>query len=118
VPFYAYQCPVHGEFTNQTCGDRSECPECGLEAKRRWVVNTGIVQHQYWNLSLGKPINGAKHFNSEMRRLEDKLSHRRGCDVNLEPADPSGPGVTDEGLKATHDANVKRGIAEPAPRIV
>lgn len=118
MPFYAYHCPHHGEFSNQTRGDHHPCPDCGTQARRRWVVNMGIVQHQTYNVSLGKPINDQKHFKSELARMEDRLSHRRGCDVHLEPADPAGPGVTDEGLKATHDASVKSGIADPAPRIV
>ena len=117
MPLYAYTCPTCGEFDTFHHGNHAPCPNCGERAKRRWAVNTGIVVHEYWNYSLGKPISSNKQFDAEMRATADRLSERRGCTVNLERADPNGPGVTDEGLRETHDANVKRGIAEPAPRI-
>ena len=130
MPLYDYLC--------DSCGFRSEevfsiyddsahtpCSSCasrGEDILMRKVVTSfpgvtkGMVREAHYNASVGGIVHNDAEFKSELSRRSDEASERNGFPVSFQPIDHRDAGehlgVTQEGMDATYDAQVKAGKRE------
>ena len=148
MPQYVYRCPDHGEFevyfdfgeqpSEVECGRAvhsgpgslcsMECASTGFmdcrcdhPAKRIFSFTMATVMQEHFDVSTGKVVSDPRQLKNEFRRASEEATERTGIPHNFQPVDMSDKaalGVTDEGLKATHDAKVKRGVIEPTKKVM
>ena len=122
MPYYEYQCVVHGNFLTQQRDDTMPCTQvtsgvdplvCGLVSKRRWslAIQTGMPTH--YNQALGKEVSSQRQVKEGLKIASEEATERTGIDHDFQPVDlrdKEGLGVTEEGMEATN--RVKRDLGQ------
>lgn len=85
------------------------------------TVRFGSVMHEHYSPATGTIVSDPRQFDRDVRRLEEEATIRDGIPTTFSQVDLSDRealGVTDEGLKSTHDRQVETGRREPTPRLL
>jgi hypothetical protein len=132
-------CPIYSshdkkvicQLTTNTRESFIWCRECGQERHytqlKKSYAAMGIATFQVWqdtdqiNLSTGRVETDPRKFREHLHVQSEIASERLGMKVDYQPVDMTDRdalGVTDEGLDATHDAQVKSGQKDSRGRFV
>lgn len=144
-PQYVYEapCPVHSDAshavvcqlttnTNETglwCNtdtdDEGLCPTIAEWTRlKKSYAAMGTRFAAVWqdtgqvNLTTGRVESDPKKFAEHLHVKSEEMAERLGMPVNFQPCDPSDTYHSDEGLDATHDAQVRSGQKDSRGRFV
>lgn len=127
MPVYEYRCRKCGNQVSTTEHLEGEqlCSQCGHRLGR--VFSFGIQRtttiNSHFNHSLGRVISSERHLRDELARASEAATERTGVNHNYQPLDYRDPstretlGITDEGLKESHDVRVLQGKLDPTPKL-
>lgn len=110
MPVYEFRCP-HGD-TLDTDRTPPFCDECMSPMRRIWSFSFKRPMADHYNPSVGSYVRSEQDFTDKLKAMSDEATERTGIPHNYVPVDPTDRkalGVTDEGLDATYDAEVRAG---------
>lgn len=84
-------------------------------------VQFGTVMQSHFNNTTNSEISDPRQFERELKVKSLQAEERTGIPHNFVPVDPhdkAAIGVTDEGMKETHDRAVKLGMKPPTARTI
>lgn len=130
MPMYEYRCVACGEtvdrYFNHDDEDRNAllACHCGGNMKRKFSLAFSPVLHTHFNPTVGKEVSSMRGFKDDLKRASDAATAATGIPHNFQPLSPSelkdaaALGVTDEGLKETHDHKVAMGEIPATPKLI
>lgn len=121
---YEYRCPNCG--ATDLSHERADyldkrCYRCPTERlKRVWSVSLPRPLHPYYDRRLESTIMSNSDYAKKLSIAGEKYSERTGIPSNYQPIshEEAKRASTDEGMKETHDRQVKLGMREPTGKIV
>lgn len=121
MPIYEFRCNdcAHDyELYQDLHAEHSfRCPECHTTTKRVYVpfkFNADVLP-EHFNPAAGRMISSETEFKRALKEQSITESIRQGKDVNIVPVDLNDTktlGVTEEGLAATYNQQIKDGKRE------
>lgn len=130
MPLYQYKCRACGgtvdKFLHHDDPTRNLPLPCrcqpGAELRRVFSLAFTPVLHNHFNAAVGKEVSSMRGFKDDLKRASERQEAATGNPTNYVPLSPAemkdarSLGVTDEGMKATHDAQVAQGIKDPSTK--
>lgn len=118
MQIYAYLCDACGHrFDSTVRSDRVRCPECGLEAKRRFSFNPRSGFQDHYNVSVGKYVRNDREFRDALKRGSEEATLRTGLEHHFEPVDAADRkeafGITDDHMAALEPTERRRREMQP-----
>lgn len=98
MPMYEYECPTHGRFTSELCGDKMMCAavlaydidpdgndvaiRCRLMSKRKWGFQMPRVMQETFSPATGATVTSRKQL-AEQLKLKSEEADRRSLEGSL-----------------------------------
>ena len=122
---YEYRCPSCGYAQlSKERGDTMSllCGWCDqiVVMKRVWSVSLPRPLHAYYDENLKSEVFSNSDYAKKLHRAGQEYTERTGIETNYQPIsyEEAKRSTTDEGMRATHDHQVKLGMREGSSKIV
>lgn len=126
MPAYQYRCRHCGAVQDLIQPVSTSRPphlrcRCGEDARRVFGFSIAPLMEGHYNPTVGRYVSGKRDFNAALRTASSKATDSTGIVHDFQPVDlrdKTHHNITDEGMKATHDAKVRAGTIDPTSKSV
>ena len=130
MPLYSYRCPAcrgvfekfaHHDDTASRL-DTPTCPNCHIRTKRVFGFSSPETFEPHYNYSAGAYVTSKRDLMNKLKVNAAERSERLGIPhtptlIDRAEVKPEELGVTDHGMKETHDRAVAEGRKPPTGKI-